>query len=65
MLVNLEGKQKSFLRLLKSCENAKKILSLQDKVNIELNNLMGGKDLNLVITRRNLKIYALIHLKNV
>ena len=47
----LSSNKKSFLRLLKSCKNAKKILSYQDKVNIELNNLMEGEDLNLVITR--------------
>ena len=40
------------LRLLKSCENAKKkILSYQNQINIELDNLFEREDLNIVITR--------------
>ena len=49
--LDIYSNKKSLLRLLKVCENAKKILSYQDKVNIELDNLMEGEDLNIVITR--------------
>ena len=47
--LDIYSNKRSLLRLLKACENAKKILSCQDKVTIEIDNLMEGQDLNILI----------------
>ena len=44
--------KKVLVRLLKTCEKAKKILTNQNKVNIQIDNLMEGDSLNLDINSK-------------
>ena len=53
--IDIYQNKRALLRLLKACENAKKILSCQDKVSIELDNLIEGRDFNIVLTREKLE----------
>ena len=49
--MDIKTDKKALVRLLKACEKSKKILTNQNKVNIQIDNLMEGKGLNLVLTR--------------
>ena len=49
--LDVHKNKKSYRRLKTSCEIAKKILSSNLQANIDIDSLMNGKDLNLIISR--------------